>query len=485
MTELHFPFLEAAVLFPLAGAALIGVIRDTTRVHRAATAVAALALLCTIGAWQDFSILHARPSHPAVAHDRWDLLARAFGGRPLVVDEVSAPKLPMIAVLYFLTILATQKTKVRRFSFGLALASEAITLATFACRDPWPLIALLSLGTVPPYLELRRRGRPTRVYVLHMALFIGSVGLGWAVVTADGVGREHSFWVLAPLLVAVLIRVGLAPFHCWVTDLLEHAALGKSLLFILPVTGAYAAIRLLVPVAPDWVLRGVGIIAILTAVYAAGMSLVQREARRFFAYLFLSHASLVLAGLDVLTPIGLTGALCVWLSTAIALGALGLTLRALEARFGRLSLTSYRGLYEHTPALAVCFAVAGLASVGFPGTAGFVGTEMLLDGAVEAYPYVGVGLLIATALNGISILRAYFLLFTGSRQTPTVPLRTGSRERFAAIAMAVLLLAGGLYPQPGVVTRYEAAERILRDRKWITREPDPQKIVTVHGPSAR
>jgi NADH-quinone oxidoreductase subunit M len=464
MTELHFPFLEAAVLVPLAGAALVGVIRDASRAHWTATAVAVLAFLCTIGAWQDFSFLHARAAHPAVAHDRWDLLSWAFGGQPLVVDELTAPLLPMVALLYLLTVLATQKTKVRRFSFWLTLLSEAVTLATFACREPWPLIVLLSLGTISPYLELRRRGKPARVYVLHMALFVALSALGWGLVTVDGVGREHSLWVLVPLLLAVLIRVGLVPFHCWVTDLFEHAALGRSLLFMLPITGAYAAIRLLVPIAPDWVLRGIGVVAIVTAVYAAGMSLVQREARRFFAYLFLSQASLVLVGLDVLTPIGLTGALCVWLSTGIALGGLGLTLRALEARFGRLSLTSYRGLYEHTPALAICFAIAGLASVGFPGTAGFVGTEMLLDGAVETYPYVGVGLLIATALNGISILRAYFLLFTGSRHAPTVSLRAGPRERFAAIALAVLLLVGGLYPQPGVATRHEAAERILRDR---------------------
>jgi NADH-quinone oxidoreductase subunit M len=55
-----------------------------------------------------------------------------------------------------------------------------------------------------------------------------------------------------------------------------------------------------------------------------------------------------------------------------------LTLRALEAHFGRLSLAEFHGLYEQVPALAVCFVMTGLASVGFRGTLGFVSAELLV-----------------------------------------------------------------------------------------------------------
>ena len=143
------------------------------------------------------------------------------------------------------------------------------------------------------------------------------------------------------------------------------------------------------------------------------MATIQRETRRFFAHLFLSHASLVLVGLELHTELSLTGSLCLWFSVILSLGGFGLTLRALEARFGRLSLTDYHGLYEHSPTLAVCFLLTGLASVGFPGTLGFISTELLVDSAVEASPYVGIAVVAAAALNGIAVVRAYFLLFTG------------------------------------------------------------------------
>ena len=117
------------------------------------------------------------------------------------------------------------------------------------------------------------------------------------------------------------------------TDLFEHATFGTALLFVTPLVGAYAAVRLVLPIAPDWVLRSIGLLSLATAVYAAGMALIQRDARRFFCYLFLSHSALVLVGLEMVTPIGLTGALCVWLSVALAMGGFGLTLRALESRW--------------------------------------------------------------------------------------------------------------------------------------------------------
>src|SRR5262249_46670210 len=189
-------------------------------------------------------------------------------------------------------------------------------------------------------------------------------------------------------------------------------------------------------------------------------------------YLFLSHASLVLVGIELDTVVSLTGSLCLWFSVILSLAGFGLTLRALEVRFGRLSLKSYHGLYEHTPALAVCFLLTGLASVGFPGTLGFISTELLVDSAVEVNPTIGIVVVAAAALNGIAIVRVYLHLFTGSRHVSTIWLGIGTRERIAVLTLTAMVLLGGLFPQPGVTTRQSAAEAILDDRR--TRQMDRQ-----------
>jgi NADH-quinone oxidoreductase subunit M len=298
------------------------------------------------------------------------------------------------------------------------------------------------------------------VYVLHMALFIGLLAGGWAFVEW---GQTVAGSAL--LLAAVLVRSGVVPVHLWVSDLFEHASFATALLYVTPIAGAYAAVRLVLPIAPEWVLQSIGIASLVTAVYAAGMAVVQREARRFFAYLFLSHASLVLVGLELGTPISLTGALCLWFSVMLSLGGLGLMMRSLEARFGRLTLDGFHGLYDHSPALAVGFLLTGLASVGFPGTLGFVSAELLVDGAVEANLPIGILVVLAAAVNGIAVVRVYFRLFTGGRHISAVSLAITPREQVAVLTLAVVVLGGGLVPQPGVTTRHRAAEAILKARE--------------------
>lgn len=471
MSELHFPWIEVAILIPLIGAILVGRLRDPDVARKWSVAISGLALFCAVGEWLDFDFIGA-----SEAEDHWHLMTRLCGRELFVIDELSAPLIPLVSLLYFLTMTATLRTKIRRFSFAWTLISETLVLALFSCQIPWGVIGLLAAGTIPPYLELRARGKPTRVYVFHMALFVGLMILGWAFAENEGNQQVHSLWAIVPLLTAVLIRSGIAPFHCWMTDLFEHATFGTALLFATPIAGAYAAVRLVLPIAPDWVLQSIGLLSLLTAVYAAGMALIQREARRFFCYLFLSHSALVLVGLEMVTPIGLTGALCVWLSSCLALSGFGLTLRALESRCGRLSLTNFQGHYEHTPNLAMCFVLTGLASVGFPGTFGFVGTELLVDGAVEAYPHVGVAVVLAAALNGIAVVQAYLRLFTGTRYVSSVSLKIRASERYSVLGLAALILIGGLCPQPNIASRHHAAHELLHKRGSLSDDAVPADV---------
>lgn len=460
MTELHFPWIEFCVLLPLAGACLVSRLKDPDRGRKWSVGITTLTLLLAVGAWQDFGM-----SESDLAGD-WGLLPqRLLGGEFFVLDRVSGPLLPLAALLFFMTTISTLRAKIRRFSFAWALASEAIVIATFTCQSSWGIVGLLTAQTIPPALELRARGKSTRIFLGHMAVFVVLMIIGQTAVSLEGDSQSHSVWAVLPLLAALLVRTGTVPFHFWMTDLFERATLGSAVMFVAPIASAYAAVRLVLPIAPDWAMRSMGLVSLLTAVYAAGMALVQRDARRFFCFLFLSNSALVLVGLEMVSPIGLTGALCVWLSSGLALGAFGLTLRALESRLGRLSLTEFQGLASRTPSLATCFILTGLASVGFPGTFGFIGTELLLDGAVETYPLVGVAVAIVAGLNGIAIVQAYFLLFTGRRHPSTVPLPIRHRERYAVLALAAIIFVGGFVPQSGVVSRHDAAEELLEARR--------------------
>ena len=459
MLELHLPWLELALLAPLIGGLLSMVIRDPERMRLVAIWASGLSVMFAVGAWEDFGTLTAFE-----AHDHWDFITPWLGEDAVVIDELSAPLLPLTALMFFLTSLATLRTKVRRFPFALNLLMQFLTVATLACRSPWGIITLVSLQTLPIYFELKFRGRCTRVFVIHMSVFVGLLIGGWALISSEAAKSEHSIVAISMLIAAVLIRSGCCPVHCWLTDLFEKATLGSAVLFVTPMMGAYVAVRMVLPISPNWALQAIALASIFTAVYSAAMAIVQTDSRRFFSYLLLSNASLVLVGMEVATPIGLTGALCVWLSVALALTGLGLTLRAIESRVGRISLKDFHGLYAQMPLLATFYLLTGLASVGFPGTIGFVGLELLVEGAVEIYPVVGMAVVIAATLNGIGIMRTYFRLFTGTEYTSTFSIGARWPERIAVMVLAVLIIGGGLMPQPGVASRFHAAQALIQRR---------------------
>lgn len=459
MSELHLPWLELSVLLPLVGAVWVSLLRNRDRARVVSIVICSITLVCATGEWIDFASLGAFE-----AHDHWDLLQSVFHSEVFVIDELSAPLLPLAALLYLTTVMTTLRTKVYRFSFGWTLFSQAILLATLACRHPWGIILLLAIATIPPWLELRQRKQNSRVYIIHMSLFIGLLSVGQFLVGSHATSTNPPIIAGCLLTAGALIRSGICPLHCWMTDLFEKATLGTALLFVTPMTGAYVVMRLVFPIAPAWALQSIAILSLATAVYAAGMALVQRDSRRFFCYLFLSHSSLVLVGLELATAIGLAGALCVWLSVGLSLLGFGLALRCVEARTGRLNLTTYHGLYEHTPVLAGMFLLTGLASIGFPGTIGFIGMELLIEGAVDVYPIVGLAVVFAAALNGVAVVKAYFHVFTGTRHTATVSMSCRPAERITILVIIVLIVGGGLAPQPGVQSRYHAATALLEHR---------------------
>lgn len=467
MHELHFPWLEIAVLLPLAGSGLTSLIRAATTRQTVALLVGGLTFLAALGAFEDFSTLHV---HEA-AGDKWRLTTRLFGREAFVVDEFSAPLLPLIALLYLLTNLATLRTKLPRVSFGGILLSESLALALFSSVIPWQIVGLTAAAAVVPFFELRSRQRATGVYVLHMGAFVALLIIGWIFVDVAATSMT-SRAALALLFLAFAIRCGIFPFHLWLGDLFENASFATALLYATPLAGVYALVRLLLPTVPHEFLQAFRMAAVFTAIYSSGMATVQRDVRRFVAFLFTSHSSLVLAGLALATPHSMTGALCLWFSIILATGGFGLTLRSLEARYGRLNLTKYLGLYGQSPVLAICFILTGLASVGFPGTLGFIATDLLVDGAISANPIIGALVAVVEALNGIAILRAYFILFTGTRHEASISLNVRPRERLAVLTLCGLILGGGIYPQPGVSSRHEAAEMILAEReKNVGRSP--------------
>jgi len=394
------------------------------------------------------------------------------GGEAVVrVDALSAVLLPFAAGLWLLTVAVTPRAALDRGGLRRTAAATLVTLASFLTESAIVLV-LLSVASV--WIFLSALADPAHRYQRRIvAVYLGCSTLLFAtgVALLIGPGVDNStietagMWLI---VVAALIRKGIVPFHAWVPEVFDHGRLGPAILFSAPQLGAYMTVVLIVPRASPELLRTIALLALGTAVYGAALALIQTSARRACGYLFMSQSALVMAGLDCTTPTALAGGLLVWLSAGLAFAGLARCVLVLEARRGRLDLTTYHGGYERMPMLAISFLTLGLACTGFPGTLGFVGQELLVEGAVDAFPVMGFAVVIASALTGLAVLRMYFSLFCGRADPPvhaSLGLGLTRREAWTFVALVVALVGFGVAPRPLVDSRFTASVRILEQRR--------------------
>jgi NADH-quinone oxidoreductase subunit M len=335
-----------------------------------------------------------------------------------------------------------------------------VLLLALSIASVWAFVSALGAAThqyqrriVGAYL-----GFSTLLFAIGVALVIGPGVQGTRIETIG-------LWLI---VVGALVRKGIIPFHAWLPEVFDHGRLGPAILFNAPQIGAYMTVVLIVPRASPEMLRVIAILALGTAVYGAALALVQTSARRALGYLFMSQSALVMAGLDCTSASALAGGLLVWLSAGMAFAGLARAVLVLEARRGRLDLTTYHGGYERMPLLAISFLAMGLACTGFPGTLGFVGQELLVDGAVDAFPVMGFAVVVASALTGLAVLRMYFSLFCGrpdAKRHSTRYLGLTRRESWTFVALVAALIGLGLMPRPIVDSRFSASDEILRLRQ--------------------
>ena len=119
-----------------------------------------------------------------------------------------------------------------------------------------------------------------------------------------------------------------------------------------------------------------------------------------------------------------------------------------------------------------------------------MGLELLVEGVIQVLPIAGALVVIVAALNGLAVMYAYVLIFTGRPHSSTIDLRIRPSERIAVLILTAMILIGGVFPQRGVDTRYRAALSLAapRDDRGQTqpgraREPGPTIERTIaHGP---
>jgi len=324
--------------------------------------------------------------------------------------------------------------------FARILVVIGASAALVVSDHPIALAIVWVATIVPVAAALRGRRVGARSFLAYLVPSASLVVLGVGLLSF-GAPTAAAFALAA----GFAIREAMVPGHSWLPSFVERAPMGLVVAFVAPQVGVYAHLCWLADGLPPQLEYALAAMGAVTAVFAAALGAVQRRARRALGYLLMSQTALVAFGLEAHSAIGRSGALLSWLVCGLAMAGLAMMTAALEARRGALSFDRPSGSFRRIPILASAYLIVGLASVGLPGTLGFVAEDLLVQGSVQRFPLLGLTLIAATALNGVAVVRGFFSLFTGSDRHAGERDLTG-RERAVVALLVGSLVLFGLWP---------------------------------------
>ncbi|MDP5181430.1 NADH-quinone oxidoreductase subunit NuoN [Blastococcus sp. BMG 814] len=331
--------------------------------------------------------------------------------------------------------------------------TEVYPLATFAIggmmlfvasNDLLVMFVALEVLSLPLYLisGLARRRRllsqeaavkyfllgafASAFFLYGLALVYGAAGSVRLSEVREAVGTDGGGALLvlglALLVVGLLFKASVAPFHTWTPDVYQGAPTAVTA-FMAACTkvAAFGAILRLLYVAfgtAEWTWRPlVYAAAIVSMVVGAVLGLTQTDLKRMLAYSSVAHAGFLLTGVIGLgaagTGSGLPATMFYLLAYGITtLGAFAVLTLVRDGDGEASHLSQWAGLGARSPITAAVMTLFLLALAGIPLTAGFTGKFAVFRAAIEqgAWPLAVVALL-ASAVAAFFYLRVVVLMY--------------------------------------------------------------------------
>jgi NADH-quinone oxidoreductase subunit N len=296
-------------------------------------------------------------------------------------------------------------------------------------------------------------------FLYGVALLYGyanSVDLPAIAAAAGSSGKSDVllFVGLALLLVGVLFKAGIAPFHSWTPDVYQGAPTGVTA-FMAACTkvAAFGAIVRILYVGFentkwDWrpLLWGVAIASMLVG---AVLGLTQTDVKRILAYSSIAHAGFILVGVIALTKDGISSTLFYLLTYGFStIAAFGIVTLVRDADGEATHLSQWSGLAKKSPLTATVFTVLLMSMAGIPLTAGFIGKFYVFRAAYHDAGALVVIALVTSAVAAFFYLRIVVLMFFAEppENGPTVTIPGWSTTAALTIAtLATVVL--GIVPQ--------------------------------------
>ncbi|MBK6801095.1 MAG: NADH-quinone oxidoreductase subunit M [Novosphingobium sp.] len=425
----------------------------------------------------------------------------------LGIDGIALMLIMLSVFLMPICILASQSIEKRVGEYMAAfLLMETLMIGVFAAQDLLLFYIFFEAGLIPMYLIIGIWGGAERIYASYkffLYTLLGSVlmliAMLWMIneagttdiptLMAYDFPADAQKWLWLAFFASFAVKMPMWPVHTWLPDAHVQAPTAGSVILagVLLKMGGYGFIRFSLPMFPQasadfaWL---VFVLSMVAVVYTSLVALVQHDMKKLIAYSSVAHMAIVTVGLFAFNVQGLEGSMIVMLSHGLVSGALFLCVGVIYDRLHTREIDRYGGLSINMPKYALFFMLFTMASVGLPGTTGFVGEFLALTGIYKMSSWVAL-----VAGSGI-ILGAGYMLYLYRRvafgdqknaDAAAMP-DLSAREWLMLAPIAAVVLWMGVYPESFLAPM--RADIAALDARLAEARPEGDARLTPGNPAA-
>ncbi len=390
--------------------------------------------------------------------------------------------------------------RIKDWCFALLLLEGAM-IGSFLALDLFLFYVFWELMLVPMYVMIGVWGGENRIKaaikfflytmfgsvlmlaaILYLAYTYGKVTGG--VASFDYfelqrlmIPRNTQLWLFGAFALSFVIKVPMFPVHTWLPDAHTEAPTAGSVILaaVMLKLGTYGYLRFCMGLFPEACAEAAanlaGVAVLGGILYGALCAWRQDDVKRLVAYSSVAHLGYVMLGIFSASNASLEGAVLQMVNHGISTGMLFLLVGVVYDRRHTRQLGDFGGLAKVMPIYTALFIVATMASVGLPGTNGFVGEFMVITGTFSSTrlgTFNGVqaaGAAFGVILGALYMLTAVQRMFYGpitkveNRHLKDV----NSRELLALAPLAVMVFVIGLFPNIFLLQIRDACARVSSD----------------------
>jgi NADH-quinone oxidoreductase subunit M len=352
------------------------------------------------------------------------------------------------------------------------LALETFMIGVFISMDLILFYLFFEGGLIPMFLIIGIWGGERRIYSTFkfflytlagsVFMLLAVIFMYWEVGTSSiPVLLQHEFsynnqiilWLA--FFASFVVKIPMWPFHTWLPDAHVEAPTAGSVILagVLLKLAGYGFIRFSITMFPDashYFAPMIYALSIIAIIFTSLIALVQEDMKKLIAYSSVAHMGFVTLGIFTFTIQGIEGAIIQMISHGIVSAALFLCVGVVYDRIHTREIERYGGLVNRMPLYSFSFMIFILASLGLPGTSGFVGEFLVLLSIFSVNTYFAVFATTGVVLAATYSLWLYRKIIFGQLIKDDLKdiLDLSFREIVIFVPLILLTIGIGIYPIP-------------------------------------